>query len=204
MNAKENREAMVERLRRSTVTDPRVLDAMAVVPRERFVQADHAADAYGEHPLPIGEGQTISAPDMVAKMAAALNLGADDEVLEVGAGTGYAAAVLSLCAGRVVAVERHPTLATRARELLAELGHDNVEVRIADGTHGVPDRAPFDAISVAAMAGEIPQALLDQLAPDGTLVCPVGSGGTGQLVRMYGGRREQLMPVAFVPLTSDQ
>ncbi|MBB3053376.1 protein-L-isoaspartate(D-aspartate) O-methyltransferase [Prauserella isguenensis] len=204
MSTEEAREAMVARVRRAGVTDARVLDAMAVVPRERFVHPDSAGEAYDESPLPIGAGQTISAPDMVARMAEMLDLNPGDEVLEVGAGTGYAAAVLSLCAGRVVAIERQPELAGRARELLAELGHDNVEVRNADGTRGAPDRAPFDAVSVAAMAGDIPRALLDQLTPDGTLVCPVGAGDTGQLVRVRGGRREDLMPVAFVPLTSDQ
>ncbi|MBB3661704.1 protein-L-isoaspartate(D-aspartate) O-methyltransferase [Prauserella sediminis] len=203
-STKQQREAMVARVRRSGITDARVLDAMAVVPRERFVHPDHAGEAYDEHPLPIGAGQTISAPHMVARMAAALDLDPDDEVLEVGAGTGYAAAVLSLCAGRVVAIERESTLAARARELLAELGRDNVEVRNADGTRGAPDRAPFDAVSVAAMAADIPRALLDQLAPGGRLVCPVGTGGAGQLVRVRDGRRERLMPVAFVPLTSDQ
>ncbi|MCP2178805.1 protein-L-isoaspartate(D-aspartate) O-methyltransferase [Prauserella alba] len=204
MSMVRGREAMVERVRRSGVTDSRILEAMAVVPRERFVHPDHAGEAYDDRPLPIGEGQTISAPDMVARMAEALALAPDDDVLEVGAGTGYAAAVLSLCAGRVVAIERHPALAGRARELLAELGHDNVEVRNADGTRGAPDRAPFDAVSVAAMADDIPRALLDQLAPGGRLVCPVGTAGAGQLVRVHNGRREHLMPVAFVPLTSDQ
>lgn len=204
MNSEQARESMVERVRRSGVTDSRVLGAMAVVPRERFVHPDHADEAFGEHPLPIGAGQTISAPDMVARMAAALKLTGGENVLEVGAGTGYAAAVLSLCAARVVAVERHPMLAGRGRELLEELGYDNVEIRNADGTRGAPDRAPFDAISVAAMAGDIPGPLLEQLAPDGTLVCPVGTEGTGRLVRVHQGHREHLMPVAFVPLTSDR
>lgn len=194
------REAMVARLRSDGMADERVLAAMGAVPRERFVGVEDTALAYAEQPLPIGADQTISAPDMVAMMAAALGLTGTENVLEVGGGTGYAAAVLSRCARRVVTIEWHASLAERARELMVELGYDNVEVRGGDGSRGAPDQAPFDAISVAAMADDIPTALVDQLTPDGTLVCPVGVGGIGDLVRLHRGRRERLSPAGFVPL----
>jgi protein-L-isoaspartate(D-aspartate) O-methyltransferase len=194
---------MVERIQRGGVRDPRVLAAMATVPRERFVPAERSAEAYQDRPLSLGSGQTISAPQIVAVMAAALQLGADDQVLEVGGGAGYAAAVLSRCVRRVITIERHRVLADRARGVLADLGYDNVEVRHGDGTRGAPDRAPFDAISVAAMADGLPPALITQLAMHGRLICPVGDEHTGQLVRLYEGRREVLLPVSFVPLITD-
>lgn len=192
---------MVAELRRQGVGDERVWAAMAVVPRHRFVPAHLAGEAYGQGPLPIASGQTISAPAIVAAMAAALELTGRERVLEVGAGSGYAAAVLSRCAREVLAIEYHPALAAAARDALAATGHD-VEVRCGDGRLGAPDRAPFDAISVAAMAeGEVPAALLEQLTDDGVLVCPVGHGRHGDLVRMRrGGETERLMPVSFVPL----
>jgi protein-L-isoaspartate(D-aspartate) O-methyltransferase len=201
MSFAEQRAAMVERLRARGITDTRVLKAMADVPRERFVPAEVAADAYRDEPLPIGSGQTISAPSIVAFSTAALAPGPRDVALEVGTGSGYAAAVLSRCVAEVVTVERHPDLADRARTALAATGCDNVEVRTGDGSAGAPDRAPFDAIVVTAMApGELPPALLEQLAQDGTLVCPVGEAGHGSLVRHRGGRTERLVDVAFVPL----
>ncbi len=194
---------MVDQLRRRGIAEERVLSAMAVVPRERFVPVEQAEAAYEGRPLPIGAGQTISAPDIVAMMASALGLTGDERVLEVGGGSGYAAAVLSRMAREVVTIERHPDLAERARSVLSDLGYDNVEVRCADGTQGAPDRAPFEAITVAAMAREVPAALLDQLTPDGVLVCPVGGESYGELVRLQQGRRENLLPVRFVPLVSD-
>jgi protein-L-isoaspartate(D-aspartate) O-methyltransferase len=192
---------MVDDLRQQGITDERVLAAMAAVPRHRFVPAHRAAQAYGPGPLPIACGQTISAPGMVAAMAAALELTGTERVLEVGAGSGYAAAVLSRCAREVITIEYHPSLAAGARAALAATGHD-VEVRHGDGRLGAPDRAPFDRIAVAAMAeGEVPAALLDQLTEDGVLVCPVGHGRQGDLVRMRrDGHPECLMPVSFVPL----
>lgn len=193
---------MVQRLRDNGIEDRRVLDAMAVVPRERFVAADRAAEAYQDHALPIGAGQTISAPQIVAVMAAELELGIGDRVLDVGAGSGYAAAVLSRCAGQVIAIERHRELAERARSVLAALGYANVEVRHGDGALGAPDQAPFDAISVAAMASDLPPALVSQLATNGRLVCPLGHGRSGQLVRLHHGQREVLLPVAFVPMVT--
>ena len=196
------RAGMVERLRRQGIADARVLAAMAIVPRERFVPAEHASDAYLPQAMALAAGQTISAPDIVAVMASALTLDARDEVLEVGTGSGYAAAVLSRCAKRVVTVERHRVLADRWA-VLGDLGYVNVEVRHGDGSRGAWDRVPFDAISVAAMADDIPGALIAQLGPNGRLVCPVGTNGVGQLIRLHHGRREVLLPVAFVPLVTD-
>lgn len=189
---------MVERLR-GRIADERVLDAVASVPREEFVPGGSAA-AYEDRPLPIGSGQTISAPDIVAMMADALRLTGGENVLEVGGGAGYAAAVLSLLGGRVLTLERHRGLADHARHTLERLGYDNVEVRHADGIAGADDRAPFDAISVAAMTGDIPDALAEQLSADGVLVCPVGSDRGGELIRLRQGRRERLGAVVFVPL----
>ena len=201
MSFAEERAAMVDRLRRRGITDERVLAAMAEVPRERFVPADVAQDAYRDEPLPIGAGQTISAPWIVAFSISALAPDSRHVALEVGTGSGYAAAVLARCVARVVTVERHAALADRARATLAEAGYSNIEVRTGDGSAGAPDRAPFDAIVVTAMApDELPPALLAQLAPGGTLVCPVGDSRHGSLVRHRGGRSERLVDVAFVPL----
>jgi protein-L-isoaspartate(D-aspartate) O-methyltransferase len=198
------RAGMVRRLKRDGITDARVLDAMASVPRERFVPPQYAAEAYSRHPVPLGCGQTISAPNIVAIMAAALRLDGTDDVLEVGTGAGHAAAVLSRCPARVVTIERHSPLADRAREVLADLGYDNVEVRLGDGALGAPDRAPFTAISVAAMsADDVPSALVAQLAPHGRLICPVGRGSVGDLVLLHRDQRRVLLPVAFVPLVTD-
>lgn len=195
------RAEMVERLRTEGIDDPRVLAAMAEVPREAFVPSELADEAYTDHPLPIGEGQTISTPWIVAFMSAALNLFGHETVLEVGTGSGYAAAVLSRCCRSVVTVERHNDLADSAQAVLSRLRYDNVEVRVANGSAGAPDRAPFDAISVTAMAsGEPPAALMQQLATGGTLVCPVGDGGIGYLVRFRDGQAETLSPAGFVPL----
>jgi protein-L-isoaspartate(D-aspartate) O-methyltransferase len=202
--ADRERAAMVERLRSRGITDERVLDAMRSVPRERFVPADVAGMAYQDSPLPIGLGQTISAPLIVAFSAAALRAGPDAHVLEIGTGSGYGAAVLSRCHRSVVTIERHAELADRARAVLEATGCDNVEVRTGDGTLGAPDRAPFDGIVVTAMAeNEPPPALLDQLAPDAALVCPVGRRGHGTLLRCRRGHGpEDLGGVAFVPLVT--
>ena len=194
---------MVERLRAAGITDPRVLAAMAEVPRERFVPPAFRPEAYADHPLPIGLGQTISAPWIVAFSAAALDVAPGGRVLEVGTGSGYGAAVLARCCRHVVTIERHPPLAERARALLAAVGIQNVEVRTGDGAAGAPDQAPFDGIVVTAMATEQPPALLLQLAPNGTMVCPVGRRGKGVLTRYRAGRVERLAKVAFVPLVTD-
>ena len=200
------RRRMVERqLWRRGIRDECVLAAMAAVPRERFVTPDDRSSAYRDGALRIGEGQTISQPWIVASMAALLELDGDERVLEVGAGSGYGAAVLSRCCAEVVTIERHASLASRARSTLAELGYTNVDVRSADGSCGAPDRAPFDAISVAATAeGAVPAALLDQLASTGTLVCPLRRGGAEYLIRLRRGVEERIAPVRFVPLVESQ
>jgi protein-L-isoaspartate(D-aspartate) O-methyltransferase len=202
----ERRHEMVERqLRRRGITDERVLRAMEEVPRELFVPPEERKRAYRDGALRIGEGQTISQPWIVASMTALLELEPDDKVLEVGAGSGYGAAVLSRCCREVLTIERHASLAERARELLDELGYDNVEVRVGDGSHGAPDSAPFDGISVTATAeGGPPVPLFEQLAPDGLLVCPVRDGAGERLTRFRrSGAAEPFVSVRFVPLVED-
>ena len=191
------------------ISDPRVLRAMATVPRERFVGQEQVAWAYDDAPLPIGEGQTISQPYIVARMAEALALASTDRVLEIGTGSGYAAAVLAEIAAEVFTVERIAALADRARRRLAGLGYDSVHVRVGDGTLGWPEHAPYDAIVATAGGPDVPAALLEQLAIGGSLVMPVGPLLHGQrLVRIMRGpgdyRREELEPVAFVPLVGAQ
>jgi len=197
---------MVERqLQRRGITDGRVLAAMSAIPRERFVPPRERSRAYRDGALPIGSGQTISQPWIVAAMAQALELEGDERVLEVGCGSGYSAAVLSLLCRDLVTIERHVALADQAKALLRELAHENVEVRAGDGTLGAPDRAPFEGISVTATA-EVspPSALLDQLARGGRLVCPIRRAGGEHLVRFRDGSEEILAAVRFVPLVSDE
>jgi protein-L-isoaspartate(D-aspartate) O-methyltransferase len=200
------RARMVERqLRRRGIHDPRVLAAMNDVPRELFVPADQRKRAYRDGALRIGEGQTISQPWIVACMAQLLELRGDESVLEVGTGSGYAAAVLSRLCAEVITIERYETLAREAGTTLAELGYDNVEVRVGDGSRGAPDRAPFDGISVTATAsGEPPRALLDQLAPGAALVIPVARGRREHLMRFRDGEAETIASVRFVPLVSEE
>jgi protein-L-isoaspartate(D-aspartate) O-methyltransferase len=200
------RARMVERqLRRRGIADERVLEAMNAVPRERFVPRRERSRAYRDGALPIGSGQTISQPWIVAAMAQALELKGNERVLEVGCGSGYSAAVLSLLCGEVVTIERHVALADQAKALMQELGYPNVEVRAGDGTRGAPNRTPFDGISVTATAeGAAPPALLAQLAPEGALVCPIRRLGGEHLVRVRGGVEETLASVRFVPLVSDE
>jgi len=197
---------MVERqLRRRGIEDERVLAAMGEVPRERFVPEDARSRAYRDGALRIGEGQTISQPWIVACMAALLDLEGDERVLEVGTGSGYAAAVLSRLCREVVTIERFATLAEEARAVIEELGYDNVEVRVGDGSAGAPDRAPFGGISVTATApDDPPAALFEQLRPDGTLVCPVERGGREVLMRFHAGGEEVVAPVRFVPLVPEE
>jgi protein-L-isoaspartate(D-aspartate) O-methyltransferase len=199
------RARMVERqLRRRGIADERVLGAMAAVPRERFVPPELRRRAYRDGALRIGAGQTISQPWIVARMAEALELRGEERVLEIGTGSGYAAAVLSLLCRELVTIERHGELAASATALLAELGHDNVTVRLGDGSRGAPDLAPFDGISVTATATDHPPlALVEQLAPHGRLVCPIERGGRELLVRLHEGELEALANVRFVPLISD-
>lgn len=204
------RRAMVEhQLVGRGIRDRRVLEAFLAVPRERFVPADALSHAYDDGPLPIGDGQTISQPYVVAAMTEALGLAGHERVLEVGAGSGYAAAILAHVAREVVTLERHPSLAEGARARLAALGLGNVSVRTGDGTLGAPDRAPFDAIIVAAGGPSVPPTLLSQLAEGGRLVMPVGATLEEQeLVRVTrrGGRfsEERLGEVRFVPLVGEE
>jgi protein-L-isoaspartate(D-aspartate) O-methyltransferase len=193
---------MVERqLRERGIEDERVLAAMEAVPRERFVPESERARAYDDGALRIGAGQTISQPWIVASMAALLELEGDERVLEVGTGSGYAAAVLSRLCREVVTIERHESLVEHARETLRELGYANVEVRAGDGTRGARDRAPFDGISVTATAmGAPPPALIEQLARGGVLVCPVLRETGEHLIRFRNGAEESIVPVRFVPL----
>jgi protein-L-isoaspartate(D-aspartate) O-methyltransferase len=199
------RRAMVDLVRSRGVRDARVLDAMARVPREAFVPQALRWDAYEDAPLPIGEGQTISQPYMVAYMVEALGLAGGERVLEVGAGSGYAAAVLGRLAEEVWTVERHRSLVERAAATLAGLGVRNVHVVHGDGILGWPARAPYDAIVVAAGGERIPEALTGQLAEGGRLVIPVGPEPDLQrLVRLTRRgaalEREELAEVRFVPL----
>lgn len=193
---------MVERqLRRRGIDDPRVLWAMLEVPRHRFLPHDLEADAYNDGAQPIGEGQTMSQPWIVAFMAQLLELAGEEKVLEIGTGSGYGAAVLSQLARDVVTIERRGGLATGAKIALKQLGYDNVEVFVGDGRAGAPELAPFDAIVVTATADdEVPPALLEQLKPGGTLVIPIRRGGREHLVRVREGREEIHVPVRFVPL----
>jgi protein-L-isoaspartate(D-aspartate) O-methyltransferase len=187
--------------------DPRVRAAMAKVPRERFVSADSAAAAYDNRPLPIGHRQTISQPLIVAAMTQLLQIGPGAHVLEVGTGSGYQTAVLAELAEQVSTIEIVEPLAEGARQILAELGYDNIAFRCGDGAAGWPERAPFDGIIVTAAAREIPPALVDQLKPGGRLVIPVGPDPSGQDLMLVEKdpsgrvRERRLFSVAFVPLT---
>jgi protein-L-isoaspartate(D-aspartate) O-methyltransferase len=193
-----------EQLRGRGIDDERVLTAMAEVPREAFLPEDVRKDAYSDGALPIGEGQTMSQPWIVAFMSQLLRLEGDEKVLEVGTGSGYGAAVLSRLCAHVVTVERHERMAEEARTILAELGYRNVEVRVGDGTEGVADRAPFDGISVTATAAdEPPAALLDQLAEHAPLVIPIRRRGKEHLMLIRDRKQEALVPVRFVPLVGE-
>jgi protein-L-isoaspartate(D-aspartate) O-methyltransferase len=205
------RRAMVEsQLAARGIADRRVLAAMGSVPREAFVPERLAGHAYEDTPLPIEERQTISQPYIVAAMIEALELGAEDRVLEIGAGSGYAAAVLGQIAREVWAVERHAVLAALARGRIEALGYRNIQIVEGDGTLGWPGHAPYDAVVVAAGSPDVPPALLAQLAPGGRLVIPVGADlDLQELVRvrkgMDGGiERENLGAVRFVPLVGAQ
>lgn len=194
------REEMAARLRSQGITDERVLSAVVRVPRERFVAPGDEALAHDDAALAIGRGQTISSPWIVAASIAALGQGPDARALEIGTGSGYAAAVLAECVGAVVTVERDAVLADDARELLRDLSPD-VRVLTGDGVTAAAGWGPFDGIVVTAMAyQQIPPELVEQLAPGGTLVCPVGDDRGGTLVRYRDGRTVDLAPVSFVPL----
>ena len=189
------------------VLDTRVLDALRQVPRQEFVPAPLRYGAYANYPLPIGCGQTISQPYIVALMTDLIRPRPDDVVLEVGTGSGYQAAVLSQLVRQVYSLEIVEELALDASERLRRLGYDNVEVRTGDGHQGWPEHAPYDAIIVTAAALEVPSALLEQLKPGGTLVIPVGGQHAAQDLLVIEKRKEggfekrNMLPVAFVPLT---
>jgi len=199
------RDELLGRLR-TRIDDVRVLEAIASVRRELFVPTELAAHAYADRPLPIGGGQTISQPTVVARMCELLELSADDRVLDVGTGSGYHAAVMSRLCDHVWGVELDQQLALAATRALAAAGIDNVTVIASDGNAGLPQQAPFDAINIAATAREqVPAALEDQLAEGGRLIAPVGSGDREQLVlirRTGGGLERRRLPeqVRFVPL----
>lgn len=204
------RRSMVEhQIRGRGITAPAVVKAMEAVPREALVPPDLAGSAYDDCPLPIGAGQTISQPYVVALMAAALDLGPGERVLEIGTGSGYAAAVLAEIAGQVYTIERHPELADAARRRLAELGFDNIEVRCGDGTLGWPEHAPFQAIVCAASGPSVPKSLLDQLDIGGRLVMPIDTTYGQTLVRVTRESRDEyvttdLGAVRFVPLIGEE
>jgi protein-L-isoaspartate(D-aspartate) O-methyltransferase len=187
------------------IGDARLLQAMREVPREAFVPENLAEFAYADTPLPIAEGQTISQPYIVAAMIEAAEVEAGDRVLEVGAGSGYAAAVLSRMAGEVFTIERHKPLADAAELRLAKLGYGNVTVIAGDGSGGLPDEAPFDAILVAARGAEVPEALKRQLTVGGRMIIPIGGEDVQALCRVTRTGEEEwtsddLGPVRFVPL----
>jgi protein-L-isoaspartate(D-aspartate) O-methyltransferase len=199
---------MVERqLRQRGISDERVLRAMGEVPRERFVPARLRRRAYGDSALPIGAGQTISQPWIVAAICQALRLDGSERVLEVGTGSGYSSCVLSLLAREVVGIELDSALADSAREAIAELEVSNVEVLTGDGSRGLPDRGPFDAIAVHAAAPAAPRELLEQLVDGGRLVAPIAVEGGDMLTayrRLEGGFETELLgPCRFVPLRGE-
>jgi protein-L-isoaspartate(D-aspartate) O-methyltransferase len=192
------------------ILDPVILDAFREVPREAFVSEQYAAAAYDDHPLPIEAGQTISQPYIVALMIEAAGIKPGDKVLEVGAGSGYAAAVMSRIAAKVVGIERQHDLIKVARVRLERLGYDNVRIVEGDGTRGCPEEAPFDAILAAASGSHVPKPLVDQLAPGGRLVMPIGSPDWVQelvkVTKRPDGTTEQqnLGGVRFVPLIGEE
>ncbi len=190
--------------------DPKVLEAMANVPRDRFVPEELRDHAWDNGPLPIGHGQTISQPFIVALMTDLLDIEPDHRILEIGTGSGYQTAILAELAGEVYTVEVVPPLGKQAKRLLDELGYRNIRYRAADGHLGWPEHAPYDGIIVTAAASKVPDELLDQLAPGGHLVIPVGPPwSTQQLMRITRREdgsleRESILPVAFVPLVEDR
>jgi protein-L-isoaspartate(D-aspartate) O-methyltransferase len=201
----ELRASMVERqLRRRGISDEQVLEAMATVPREHFVPEDVRRSAYNDSALPIGYEQTISQPWVVAAICQALHLEGGENVLEIGTGSGYSAAVLAQLAKHVVSIERVPELGEWARERLGELHTENVEVIVGDGSRGHPEAAPYDAIAVHAATPEAPHSLLSQLSAEGRLVVPISTGSADLLTAFVreNGRlhQETIGPCRFVPL----
>ena len=190
------------------VHSPLVLQALRDIPRHCFVPPDYQHLAYNDGPLPIGHGQTISQPYIVALMTELLELRGDEKVLEIGTGSGYQAAILSQLARQVYTIERHEKLARLAEKIIHQLNIDNVHVQIGDGSLGLPENAPYDAILVTAAAPKVPQSLMSQLSERGRLVIPVGGHGNQYLERWQRAgdkfRQELIIPVAFVPLIGKQ
>ena len=190
------------------VRDKRLLDALRSVPRHCFVSPEYSYLAYADGPLPIGNGQTISQPYIVALMTELLELRGHEKVLEIGTGSGYQAAVLSLLCREVHTIERHPNLARYAARLLEELGYDNVQVHVGDGSLGLAEFSPYEAIIVTAAAPQVPSSFFNQLIQGGRLVIPVGGRGNQYLElwtrQEQGYHSENILPVAFVPLIGEQ
>ncbi|WP_193214521.1 protein-L-isoaspartate(D-aspartate) O-methyltransferase [Luteolibacter marinus] len=205
----QRREMMVaEQIERRGVKDPRVLAAMRKVPRHEFVPAEVQGHAYDDRPLPIGHGQTISQPYIVAFMTEALALEGDEKVLEIGTGSGFQAAVLGELAKQVYTIEIVEPLGRNAAEVLKRLGYDNVKTRIGDGFQGWREEAPFDAVIVTCAPDDVPRPLVDQLADGGRMIIPVGPEGKAQqlvLLRKKNGHltRTESLPVRFVPMTGE-
>ena len=203
-SAGERRRMVETQLRNRGIHDERVLDAMARIPRHNFVSEEFKSQAYADHPIPIGENQTISQPFIVAVSLQALALTGSESVLEVGTGSGYQTALLAMLARTVYSVERYSTLADGAETVLRSLGLQNVKVVVGDGSHGLPEFAPYDAILVSAAAPSVPQSLLEQLAEQGRMVIPVGPAHAQelQLIRRQDGRPvvQTLEGCRFVPL----
>ena len=202
------RQCMVDsQLRARGISNTRVLDAMLRVPRHEFVPETARGEAYEDHPLPIGDGQTISQPYVVAVMLESLQLMRTDIVLEIGTGSGYVTALLAELAAQVFSIERHPALVHSARAVLTTLGYANISTFTGDGTLGLPAYAPFDAILVSAAAFRIPPALIFQLCEGGRMVIPIGSPDSQQLqfIRIHNGQPVVSLrePVRFVPLIAD-
>ena len=204
------REAMIEwQLRRRGIREENILEAFHAVPREEFVRADARHLAYGDYPLPIEAGQTVSQPYIVALMIQAAGVASGNTVLEVGAGSGYAAAVIGRIAARVIGIERHHALVEAASERMRRLGYDNVAIVEGDGTRGWPAEAPYDAILAAASGSHVPEALIQQLKPGGRIVMPVGDpAGVQTLVKVEKAddgslSRSSLCGVRFVPLIGE-
>lgn len=204
------RDRMIERtIRRRGLDDPKLLAAFRTVPREAFVSIDYAVHAYADNPLPIESGQTISQPYIVALTIDAARIGPEDKVLEIGAGSGYAAAVIGQMAREVIAIERHHDLVELASRRMHELGYDNVQILEGDGTKGCPAEAPFDAIVAAASGSHVPAVLVDQLKYGGRIVMPIGDPHSIQslvkLTKREDGtlEREDLCAVRFVPLIGE-
>ncbi len=203
------RQKMVQQIAARGIVEPYVIESMRQVPRHLFIPLSQRAQAYEDHPIPIAAGQTVSQPFIIARMCEAANLGSNSKVLEIGTGSGYSAAVLAHIASHVYTVERLPQLAKEAQARLSALGYSNITVKQADGTLGLLEFAPYDAIIVTAAAPAIPHALLDQLAPNGTLIIPIGDTTSQMLVRMRKQldgtmSHEALEAVRFVPLIGQE